>query len=66
MASNTDINFDSYMVLTSELEKPVATSDDKAIASGRMVRLLEVDNRVLLPLRTDMRFIITSADVIHS
>lgn len=29
-------------------------------------RLLEVDHRVVLPTRTDIRVLVTSADVIHS
>lgn len=49
----TSINFDSYMVPTSDLEL------------GQF-RLLEVDNRVLVPENTHIRVIVTSADVIHS
>jgi len=30
------------------------------------LRLLEVDNRVVLPVNTNIRVIITSADVLHS
>jgi len=30
------------------------------------LRLLEVDNRLLLPVRTHIRLLVTSADVIHS
>lgn len=29
-------------------------------------RFLEVDNRLLIPVRVPVRFVITSADVIHS
>ncbi|PVV01396.1 hypothetical protein BB560_004185 [Smittium megazygosporum] len=29
-------------------------------------RLLEVDNRVVLPIHTHIRFIVTSSDVLHS
>ena len=29
-------------------------------------RLLEVDHRVVLPTETDIRVLVTSADVIHS
>lgn len=53
---NTDeefIEFDSYMVPESDLE------------DGGL-RMLEVDNRVILPELTHVRFIITSGDVIHS
>jgi len=52
----TDYNtlaFDSYMVAEDDLEL------------GEL-RLLEVDNRVVVPARTHLRVIITSADVIHS
>lgn len=46
------IEFDSYMVPTSDLE------------FGDM-RLLEVDNRIVIPVNTQVRVIITGADVIH-
>nr|APH08664.1 cytochrome c oxidase subunit II [Conasprella wakayamaensis] len=49
----SNIEFDSYMIPTNELEP------------GDF-RLLEVDNRVVLPTQTDIRFLVTSADVIHS
>jgi ubiquinol-cytochrome c reductase cytochrome b subunit len=47
------IEFDSYLVPESDLE-------DGAL------RILEVDNRVILPELTHVRFIVTAADVIHS
>ena len=47
------IEFDSYLVPESDLE--VGT-----------LRMLEVDNRVILPQLTHVRFIVTAADVIHS
>ena len=47
------IEFDSYLVPESDLE-------DGAL------RMLEVDNRVILPELTHVRFIVTGADVIHS
>lgn len=47
------IVFDSYMVAEDDLEL------------GEL-RLLEVDNRVILPVNTRIRIIITSADVLHS
>nr|WIM50659.1 cytochrome c oxidase subunit II [Conus ventricosus] len=49
----SNIEFDSYMVPTDELE----VGD---------FRLLEVDHRVVLPTQTDIRVLVTSADVIHS
>lgn len=52
-AENTGINFDSYMI-----------SDDDLVIGG--LRLLEVDNRVVLPVNTHIRVLITSADVLHS
>jgi len=45
--------FDSYMIADDDLEL------------GQL-RLLEVDNRVVVPAKTHLRFIITSADVLHS
>jgi cytochrome c oxidase subunit 2 len=48
-----DIEFDSYMMPSNELEK------------GQF-RLLEVDNRVILPYLTQVRLLVTAGDVIHS
>jgi len=48
-----DLEFDSYMVPTSDLEE----------GSNR---LLEVDNCLVLPVQTHVRVLITGADVIHS
>lgn len=47
------IEFDSYIVPESDLEE------------GKL-RMLEVDNRVIVPEETHIRFVITSGDVIHS
>nr|YP_010239114.1 cytochrome c oxidase subunit II [Miltogramma oestracea]QTF74374.1 cytochrome c oxidase subunit II [Miltogramma oestracea] len=48
-----DIEFDSYMIPTNEL-------------SINNFRLLDVDNRVILPFNTQIRIMVTAADVIHS
>lgn len=53
MQSAKDVNFDSYMVAEDELK-----------LGG--LRLLEVDNRLVLPIRTNIRLIITAVDVLHS
>jgi cytochrome c oxidase subunit 2 len=45
--------FDSYLVPEADLE----IGD---------LRMLEVDNRILVPVNTHVRVIVTSADVIHS
>lgn len=47
------IQFDSYLIAEDDLEK------------GEL-RLLEVDNRVVLPMKTHIRVLITSSDVLHS
>ena len=52
-SENDFIEFDSYIVPESDLE-------DGAL------RMLEVDNRVIIPELTHVRFIVTAADVIHS
>ncbi len=49
----TPLAFDSYMIPDDDLEK------------GQL-RLLEVDNRVVVPAHTHIRFILTAADVLHS
>ena len=50
---NDFVEFDSYLVPESDLEEGT-------------LRMLEVDNRVILPELTHVRFIITAGDVIHS
>jgi heme/copper-type cytochrome/quinol oxidase subunit 2 len=50
---NESIEFDSYMIPEDDLE------------DGGL-RMLEVDNRVILPELTHVRFVVTAADVIHS
>lgn len=52
-ASAGVLNFDSYMVPLDEL------------AIGEL-RLLEVDNRLVLPVNTHVRVLVTAADVLHS
>ena len=52
-ADDQSIIFDSYMVAEDDLEL------------GQL-RLLEVDNRVVLPVKTHVRVLITAADVLHS
>nr|YP_009407046.1 cytochrome c oxidase subunit 2 [Typhlatya arfeae]ASA39595.1 cytochrome c oxidase subunit 2 [Typhlatya arfeae] len=47
------VSFDSYMTPTNELPE-----------SG--FRLLDVDNRMILPMNTQVRVLVSAADVIHS
>ena len=47
------IAFDSYMIAEDDLELG-------------QIRLLEVDNRVILPVNTHIRVLVTAADVSHS
>lgn len=49
----SDIQFDSYILPTSELTE------------GEF-RLLEVDNRIVVPIKLEIRILVTAADVIHS
>nr|YP_010895030.1 cytochrome c oxidase subunit II [Ceriana vespiformis]WJW73543.1 cytochrome c oxidase subunit II [Ceriana vespiformis] len=48
-----NIEFDSYMIPTNEL-----TSSN--------FRLLDVDNRIVLPMNSQIRILVTATDVIHS
>lgn len=52
-SDDQNIAFDSYMIPDDDLEL------------GQL-RLLEVDNRVVVPVNTHIRMIITAADVLHS
>merc|ERR1711962_1671806 len=47
------LEFDSYIVPRGELEEGI-------------FRLLEVDNRTVLPTHTQVRVLVSSADVLHS
>merc|ERR1712014_214026 len=47
------LSFDSYMIPEDDLDL------------GQL-RLLEVDNRIVIPIKTYIRIIVTAADVIHS
>ena len=51
--SGDPIEFDSYMIPESDLEL------------GQF-RLLDVDNRVVIPVDTHIRLIVTGSDVLHS
>jgi len=53
--NGSNINFDSYMLEEADLVKDSA-----------QFRLLEVDNRVILPIETHIRVLVTAADVLHS
>lgn len=53
VSDDNDLCFDSYMLSTNDLE--IGT-----------FRLLEVDNRIVLPINTHIRLLITAADVLHS
>lgn len=54
LETGNTINFDSYMVATNDLDLT------------RVFRLLEVDNRVSVPINTHVRVLVTAADVLHS
>jgi cytochrome c oxidase subunit 2 len=47
------LNFDSYMIATNDL-------------THGSFRLLEVDHRVVLPINTHIRLLVTASDVLHS
>jgi len=49
----TDIEIDSYIIPTTDLNIGI-------------YRLLEVDNRIVLPIQTEIRILVTAADVIHA
>nr|WBK17692.1 cytochrome c oxidase subunit 2 [Polionemobius taprobanensis] len=53
MDFQSPIEFESYMLPTEEL-------------NNNSFRLLDVDNRIILPMNTQIRNLITSSDVIHS
>nr|YP_010758747.1 cytochrome c oxidase subunit II [Pollicipes pollicipes]ACN91111.1 cytochrome c oxidase subunit 2 [Pollicipes pollicipes]WEW79649.1 cytochrome c oxidase subunit 2 [Pollicipes pollicipes] len=48
-----DVEFDSYMIPSKDLEE-------------NQFRLIEVDNRMIVPMNTYIRILVSSTDVIHS
>nr|YP_010191517.1 cytochrome c oxidase subunit II [Puliciphora borinquenensis]QZL38252.1 cytochrome c oxidase subunit 2 [Puliciphora borinquenensis] len=48
-----NIEFDAYMIPTTEME-------------SKNFRLIEVDNRTILPMNSQIRVLVTATDVIHS
>ena len=53
ISNNNQIEFDSYIIPSNELEE-------------NMFRLLDVDNRTIIPYNINIRILISSADVLHS
>jgi len=49
----SNISYDSFIL------------PDKTLATGEF-RLLEVDNRIIVPIQTEIRLLVTASDVIHS
>ena len=53
MSNNRQIEFDAYIIPANELE-------------DRIFRLLDVDNRTVIPFNVHIRILISSADVLHA
>lgn len=53
MSNEANLEFDAYIIPTDELR-------------DRIFRLLDVDNRTVVPIHTQVRILISSADVLHS
>lgn len=53
VSKNTQIEFDAYIIPTNELEQNI-------------FRLLDVDNRTIVPFNVHVRILISSADVLHA
>jgi cytochrome c oxidase subunit 2 len=53
LENGDSLNFDSYMIASDDLIKG-------------SFRLLEVDNRIVLPINSHIRLLVTAADVLHS
>ena len=53
ISKNTQIEFDSYIIPSNEIE-------------NNIFRLLDVDNRTIVPYKIHIRILISSADVLHA
>jgi len=56
--TNSDLVYVSY-----KFDSNIILTDDLTFGTKR---LLEVDNRLILPVNTNIRFLITASDVLHS
>jgi len=57
---------DSYMIQESDLQIVVTPSYKDFLSQSKLLRLLEVDNRLVLPWKEHIRVLVTSTDVLHS
>ena len=53
LEKNPRLDFDSYMIPSGELE-------------NNIFRLLDVDNRIVIPFNVHIRLMVTSIDVLHA
>ena len=61
------LNFDSYLIQGKKSEDDLyELMDNGSYKHNGAFRLLEVDNRVMLPVKENIRLLITAADVLHS
>jgi len=68
--SGTKLNF-NYTYNTEVIKKAISFNYDSVMISEEDLkegthRLLEVNNRLLIPVGVPIRFLITSTDVLHS
>ncbi len=69
---NSDVNFDSHAIWDSsavtddQANKLLADSQKDWLIQNKPMRLLEVDNRVVLPVGKNVRVQLTASDVEHS
>jgi len=73
-----DVQYDSYMLDSTALDsieyltnenlelKPLTRLDREDVRRQRFMRLLDVDNRLPIPVNSNVVLLITSADVLHS
>jgi len=59
-ANKHNLSLDSYLLVDSNIEKALKLLKVKAY------RMLDVNFPLVLPIKTHIRFLVTSADVIHS
>jgi cytochrome c oxidase subunit 2 len=60
LTDGKNLNYDSYMISEDDM-----VNDPTKDSVSHVYRLLEVDNKVVLPTQTHVRILVTSADVLH-
>jgi cytochrome c oxidase subunit 2 len=68
--NNLSVHFESYMISSEDIEEIIEDlceeDEEESYEDNGLFRKLEVDKRLFLPAHTQIRILVSSADVLHS